>query len=113
MELDDRDLYSGLIRLPVLHHASEGAVFGLGLLDELGRHGYRISGGTVYPILHGLEKKGYLRSSETREGKSLRKTLAPPLLCHPAHTAHQLHHARHIPGRQSLAKEARQRQKAK
>jgi PadR family transcriptional regulator PadR len=72
-QFDDRDLYSGLIRLHVLHHACENPVFGLGVLDELARHGYRISPGTLYPILYGLEKKGYLRSSERREGKSLRK----------------------------------------
>jgi len=41
--------------------------------DELARHGYRISPGTLYPILHGLEKKGYLRATQKREGKSLRK----------------------------------------
>jgi len=67
------DLYTGLIRLHVLHHASERPVFGLGMLEELARHGYRISGGTLNPILHGLEKKGYLRSSEKRDGKSVRK----------------------------------------
>ena len=71
--LDDRDLYSGLIRLHVLHHAVEEPVFGLGMVEELGRHGYRISPGTLYPVLHGLEKKGYLRSTEIRNGKSLRK----------------------------------------
>ena len=70
---DDRDLYSGLIRLHVLHHASEEPIFGLGMLEELARHGYRISPGTLYPILHGLEKKGYLRSTTRRNGKSLRK----------------------------------------
>jgi DNA-binding PadR family transcriptional regulator len=43
------------------------------MLEELGRHGYRISPGTLYPILHRLEKKGYLRSRERRDGKSLRK----------------------------------------
>jgi PadR family transcriptional regulator PadR len=43
------------------------------MVEELGRHGYRISPGTLYPILHGLEKKGYLRSSEQRRGKSRRK----------------------------------------
>ena len=43
------------------------------MAEELARHGYRISPGTLYPILHGLEKKGYLRSSEQRDGKSLRK----------------------------------------
>jgi len=69
----DRDLYSGLIRLHVLHHAAEGPVFGLGMIEELARHGYRISPGSLYPLLHGLEKKGYLRASEQRNGRSLRK----------------------------------------
>ncbi len=68
----DRDLYSGLIRLHVLHHAAEGPIFGLGMLEELARHGYRISPGTLYPILHGLEKKGYLQAKEVRNGKSCR-----------------------------------------
>ena len=69
----DRDLYSGLIRLHVLHHAVEEPIFGLGMAEELARHGYRISPGTLYPLLHSLEKRGYLRSSERRSGKSLRK----------------------------------------
>ena len=69
----DRDLYSGLIRLHVMHHASEEPIFGLGMIEELGRHGYRISPGSLYPLLHGLEKKGYLTSREKRNGKSLRK----------------------------------------
>jgi PadR family transcriptional regulator, regulatory protein PadR len=69
----DRDLYTGLIRVHVLHHAAREAVFGLGMIEELARHGYRISPGSLYPLLHGLEKKGYLRSAEVRNGKSLRK----------------------------------------
>jgi DNA-binding PadR family transcriptional regulator len=69
----DRDLYSGLIRLHILHHAVEEPVFGLGMAEELSRHGYRISPGTLYPLLHGLQSKGYLRSSEKRNGKSLRR----------------------------------------
>ena len=73
MTFDDRDLYSGLIRLHILHHAAEGPIFGLRMAEELARHGYRISPGTLYPLLHGLERKGYLRSSERRNGKSLRK----------------------------------------
>ena len=77
---DDRDLYSGLIRLHILHHAAEEPIFGLGMAEELRRHGYRISPGTLYPLLHGLEKKGYLRASEQRNGKSLRKVYrATPL----------------------------------
>jgi PadR family transcriptional regulator PadR len=69
----DRDLYSGLIRLHVLHHAAEEPIFGLGMIEELARHGYRISPGSLYPLLHSLEQKGYLRSKEERNGKSLRK----------------------------------------
>src|SRR2546421_12861438 len=76
----DRELYSGLIRLHVLHHAVEGPVFGLGMIEELARHGYRISPGSLYPLLQGLEKKGYLRSTEQRKGKSLRRVYrATPL----------------------------------
>ena len=76
----DRDLYSGLIRLHILHHAVEGPIFGLGMIEELARHGYRISPGSLYPSLQRLEKKGYLRSTEQRKGKSLRRVYrATPL----------------------------------
>jgi PadR family transcriptional regulator, regulatory protein PadR len=61
---EDRDLYSGMIRLHVLHHAEEELIFGAGMAEELARHGYKISPGTLYPILHGLEKRGYLRSHQ-------------------------------------------------
>lgn len=71
--MDDRDLYAGLIRLHVLHHAAKEPVYGLAMIEELGRHGYRISAGTLYPILHGLEAKGYLRSATERHGKSTRR----------------------------------------
>jgi PadR family transcriptional regulator PadR len=78
--VNDRDLYSGLLRLHILHHAVEGPIFGLGMAEELARHGYKISLGTLYPLLHGLEKKGYLRSTEHRVGKSARKVYrATPL----------------------------------
>jgi DNA-binding PadR family transcriptional regulator len=70
---DDRHLYSGLIRLHILHHAADDVVFGLGMSEELARHGYRISPGTLYPILHGLEEKGYLRSKERRLGRTVRR----------------------------------------
>lgn len=69
----DQDLYGGLIRLHILHHAAKGPVFGLWFIEELGRHGYKISPGTLYPLLHGLERKGYLRSINERSGKSARR----------------------------------------
>jgi DNA-binding PadR family transcriptional regulator len=43
------------------------------MIEELARHGYRLSPGTLYPILHGLEKKRYLRSVERRLGRTARR----------------------------------------
>jgi DNA-binding PadR family transcriptional regulator len=71
--LENKDLYSGLIRLHILHHASQEEIFGLDMIEELARHGYKMSPGTMYPILHGLEKRGYLTSKEFRSGKVRRR----------------------------------------
>jgi DNA-binding PadR family transcriptional regulator len=68
-----QEIYSGLIRIHILYHACQGPIFGLGMIEELARHGYRLSAGTLYPLLHGLEMKGYLRSREVRSGRSFRR----------------------------------------
>ena len=39
----------------------------------LARHGYRLSPGTLYPMLHGMERKGYLTSRVQRQGSVGRK----------------------------------------
>jgi len=70
----NQELYSGLIRLHILHHACEEPIFGLGMIEELGRHGYRLSAGTIYPMLHRLETTGLLRSQEQRNGRRRRRT---------------------------------------
>ena len=69
----DKDLYGGLIRLHILHHAAEEPIFGLGIIEELRHHGYDISAGTLYPMLHGLERKGYLISRHERSGRRDRR----------------------------------------
>jgi hypothetical protein len=43
--MDDRDLYAGLIRLHILHHAAHEPIFGLGIIEELARHSYKLSAG--------------------------------------------------------------------
>jgi PadR family transcriptional regulator len=48
-------------------------VYGLCLIEELARHGYRLSAGTVYPMLHSMEEKGYLHSFEERSGRLARR----------------------------------------
>jgi PadR family transcriptional regulator PadR len=57
-----RDFFLGFIKIHILHHAAEGPVYGAEMAQELGRHGYNISPGTLYPTLHGLERSGYLIS---------------------------------------------------
>ena len=57
-----RELFTGLIRIHVLVHASHEPIFGLAMMEELGHHGYRIGPGTLYPLLHGMERGGLLKS---------------------------------------------------
>jgi len=65
-----RKLFLGFIQLHILYHAENEPVFGLWLMEELEEHGYDISAGTLYPILHNLEKYGLLTSEEVLvEGK--------------------------------------------
>ena len=69
-EAPSLDLFAGLIKLHVLHHASEEPVYGLWLIEELAEHGYKVSPGTLYPLLHQLEKTGLLKSySQLHDGK--------------------------------------------
>lgn len=75
----DRKLFGGLVRLHILHHACHEPIFGLGIMEELARHGYRLSPGTLYPILHGMQKEGFLTSSEELvDGRVRRIYVATP-----------------------------------
>jgi PadR family transcriptional regulator PadR len=69
----DQELLSGLIRIHILYHACKEPIFGLGMMEELQRHGYKMSSGTLYPMLHGLERKGLLRSEKIRLGRRGRR----------------------------------------
>lgn len=71
--MEHHDLLSGLVRLHILHHASEHPVYGQWMIDELARHGYRLSPGTLYPMLSKLERDGYLTSTTERDGRTSRK----------------------------------------
>jgi PadR family transcriptional regulator PadR len=55
-----RDFLLGFVRLHVLLHAGHEPVCGVDLMAEMGRHGYRIGAGTLYPLLHRLEAAGLL-----------------------------------------------------
>jgi PadR family transcriptional regulator PadR len=55
-----RHFFLGFIKIHILHHAGEAPVFGVALIAELRRHGYKLSPGTLYPVLHQLEEAAYL-----------------------------------------------------
>jgi len=64
------DILLGLIRLHILHHAAGEGLFGFGMIQELRRHGYELSPGTLYPVLHRMEVRGLLASrKETVSGR--------------------------------------------
>jgi DNA-binding PadR family transcriptional regulator len=62
-----RHLFTGFIRLHVLYHAAKEPICGAEIAEELVRHGYRLSQGTLYPTMHLLEQLGYLQSREAIE----------------------------------------------
>jgi DNA-binding PadR family transcriptional regulator len=68
-EPDHREFVSGFIRLHILHHAAQEPLVGFWMIEELRRHGYEMSPGTIYPLLHSLQKKGYLSVEVQREGR--------------------------------------------
>jgi DNA-binding PadR family transcriptional regulator len=55
-----RHFFGGFVRMHVLYHAAKEPIWGVEIMEELGRHGYKLSSGTLYPILHQLEAAGYL-----------------------------------------------------
>lgn len=72
-----REFLRGAAQVHVLHHAAEGEVHGAWLAAELGRHGYDISPGTLYPLLHRMERAGLLVSrQELAAGRNRRVYMA-------------------------------------
>jgi DNA-binding PadR family transcriptional regulator len=55
-----KNIYSGFIRIHMLYHAVEEQICGIEIIEELQRHGYNVSPGTIYPILHKMNKENYL-----------------------------------------------------
>jgi hypothetical protein len=65
-----RHLYLGFIRLHILYHADKELICGVELMEELGHHGYDVGPGSIYPMLHQMEKAGLLvAKNEVLNGK--------------------------------------------
>lgn len=68
-----RKLFLGFIQIHILHHAKEEAIYGSWMLEELQEHGYEISAGTLYPILHNMEKDQLLDREDVNVNGKIRK----------------------------------------
>lgn len=69
----NKRLFQGLICLHILHHADDSPVYGSWLLEELAKHGYALSPGTLYPMLHHMESEGLIKHSDENVGGKIRK----------------------------------------
>lgn len=65
--------FLGFVRVHILFHACTEEVYGRDMVAEIRRHGYDLSYGTRYPILHALERDGLLRSEKRTRGGKVRR----------------------------------------
>lgn len=71
-----RKLFLGFIQIHILHHASAQPIYGLWMLDELAHHGYQLSAGMLYPLLHSMENQGLLSRDDRLVDGKIRKYYA-------------------------------------
>lgn len=68
----DKSLLSGSTTLLLLQLLSEREMYGYEMIETLrdrSQNVFELRAGTLYPLLHGLEEKGFLESYEKEEGK--------------------------------------------
>ena len=59
-------------KIHILHHAEEEGIYGQWMLEELHRHGYRLSPGTLYPVLARMARRGWLRADVQKKARAPR-----------------------------------------
>jgi PadR family transcriptional regulator, regulatory protein PadR len=67
-----REFLLAFWKIHILHHAAEQGIYGQWMLEELHHHGYRLSPGTLYPMLARMAKRGWLRAAEPKRSKAAR-----------------------------------------
>ena len=68
-----RKFFLGFIQIHILHHAKKEPFYGAWMIEELSEHGYDMSPGTLYPILHSMESSGLLEKEEKNVEGKIRK----------------------------------------
>ncbi len=83
-----RHFFGGFVRMHILYHAAKEPIWGVEIMEELSRHGYKLGSGTLYPILHQLHSAGYLSAQSTvvagKRRKNYKITRAGRKLLHDA-----------------------------
>jgi DNA-binding PadR family transcriptional regulator len=67
-----REFLLGFWKIHILHHAEEHGIYGQWMLEELHHHGYRLSPGTLYPLLARMARRGWLRASQPKRSRDAR-----------------------------------------
>jgi PadR family transcriptional regulator PadR len=67
-----REFLLAFWKVHILHHAGEQGIYGQWMLEELQHHGYRLSPGTLYPMLARMAARGWLRAAEPKRSKAAR-----------------------------------------
>jgi DNA-binding PadR family transcriptional regulator len=68
-----RKFFLGFMQIHILHHAKKDSFYGSWMIEELSEHGYNMSPGTLYPILHNMESSGLLEKEEKIVEGKIRK----------------------------------------
>lgn len=72
----DKSLVSGSTTLLLLQLLSEKEMYGYEMIETLrarSENVFQLKAGTLYPLLHSLEEKGFLESYEKEAGGKVRK----------------------------------------
>lgn len=68
-----RKLFLGFIQIHILHHSKKEPFYGVWMIEELREHGYDMSPGTLYPLLHSMESSGLIEKEEKIVDGKVRK----------------------------------------
>lgn len=67
-----REFLLAFWKIHILYHAEEQGVYGHWMLEELHRHGYRLSPGTLYPLLARMARHGWIRAAKPARSREAR-----------------------------------------
>jgi len=73
MKSANREILLAFWKVHILHHAGDGPLHGQWVSNELRRHGYEISAGTLYPLLKRMARIGWLRCTVSGGGRRSRR----------------------------------------